>query len=151
MAGNWMDDDRERRMRERDWRRPEGAYRGDREDRSWESSDRPDMYAARRDGPDRDRVFGEGESGASYGGRSGSQAYRGPDQRTGWQSRNYGGVSPAMQHGAYGAARPRFTRQDSPRPDYSAGGRFYGDDDQERIYREEYGQGGVEYGDVPRG
>jgi osmotically-inducible protein OsmY len=35
--------------------------------------------------------------------------------------------------------------------DYTGGGRFYGDDDRERIYREEYGQGGVEYGDVPPG
>jgi len=139
MAGNWMDDDRERRIRQRDWRRPEGAYRGDREDRSWDSADR-------------DRVFGERETGASYGGRSGSQAYRGPQaSRGGWQDPHYGGVSPAMQRGEYGAGRPRIGSQDYTQPDYSAGGRFYGDDDQERIYREEYGQGGVEYGDVPRG
>jgi len=166
MPGNWMDDDRERRTRERDWRRPEGERRGDGEHRSWESDERPDMYAARRDGPDRDRVFGEGETGASYGGRYGSQAYRGPQQRTGWQAPNYAGVSPAMQRGEYGGRRPRFSRQDYTRPDYTrsdyarsdsgrrdyaSGGRFYGDDDQERIYREEYGQGGVEYGDVPRG
>jgi len=95
----------------------------------------------------RDRVFGERESGASYG-------------RAGWQARNYGGVSPAMRQGEYegeygrGPAQrpaPRFSQQDYTRQDYRAGGRFYGDDERERLYREEYGQGGVEYGDVPSG
>jgi osmotically-inducible protein OsmY len=49
-----------------------------------------------------------------------------------------------MRRGEYGQPPARFAGQD-----YTAG-RFYGDDG-ERIYREEYGQGGVEYGDVPRG
>ncbi|HEY2356066.1 MAG TPA: hypothetical protein VGH86_01345, partial [Phenylobacterium sp.] len=159
MAGNWMDD-RERRMREREreWRTSDytGHYGG--EDRSWDRDDHSEVYGARRGR--RDRVFGEGESGANYGARPADEAYRGGSAAQGWQDRHYGGVSPAMQHGAYGA-RPRFSRQDytGPRPrreeyrgeEYRGGGRFYGDDDRERIYREEYGQGGVEYGDVPYG
>jgi len=50
-----------------------------------------------------------------------------------------------MRQGEYGAQRPRFPRQDYTRG--VGGGRFYGDDDREQVYREEYGQGGVEYGD----
>jgi osmotically-inducible protein OsmY len=64
-----------------------------------------------------------------------------------------------MRQSGYGGYRPdaRFGREDytgqaySAASDYSGGGRFYGDDDRERIYREEYGQGGVEYGAVPGG
>jgi len=166
MAGNWMDDRgggwRDRQARGTDGRRdddrgrwPErgtGQYRG--EDRSFRGDSSYQGDGGYEGG--RDRVFGERESGASYGGRSGSQAYRGPQaSRGGWQDPHYGGVSPAMRRGEYGGRRPRFSGQDYTRTDYaadySAGGRFYGDDDQERIYREEYGQGGVEYGDVPRG
>jgi osmotically-inducible protein OsmY len=144
MAGNWMDD-RERQIREREGRglRP-GPRGGAGEDRTW--NDRPGMYGARRGGPDRDRVFGEGESGASYGGRSpsGYSGYRGGSASGGWQDRHYQGVSPAMRQGEYDAQH--FTSQD-----YTGGGRFYGDDAQGRIYREQYGQGGVEYGPEPRG
>jgi osmotically-inducible protein OsmY len=144
MAGNWMDD-RERMIRERDGR---GLGDGRRaradEDRSWDSDDRPDLYAARRSGPDRDRVFGERESGASYG-RASSTGYRSGSAAGGWQSPGYEGVSPAMRQGGYGQG-VRFSGAD-----YTGGGRFYGDDDRERIYREEFGQGGVEYGDVPPG
>jgi osmotically-inducible protein OsmY len=147
MAGNWMDD-RERQIRERDARSLRDVRRegGEGEDRSWD--DRSDMYGARRGGQDRDRVFGEGEAGASYGGRTPS-ANRGASSH-GWQDRHYGGVSPAMRQGAYDRS-PRFTSQDYTSQDYSGGGRFYGDDDRGQIYREEYGQGGVEYGDMPRG
>ena len=141
MAGNWMDD-RERMIRERDGRGLGNGPRhsGDGEDRSF---DRPDRYGARRGGPDRDRVFGERESGASYG-RAGS-GDRGGSAARGWQDPDYSGVSPAMRQGEYGPT-PRFTGQD-----YTAGGRYYGDDSRDRLYREEYGQGGVEYGDVPTG
>jgi osmotically-inducible protein OsmY len=162
MAGNWMDDDRERQWRERSGRRSDDTRRSEGgEDRSWERDERPDMYGGGERGGygagygggrgrERNRIFGERESGASYGGRTDSPARSQSGGRGGWQDRNYGGVSPAMRQGAYDR-RPRFTGQDYTRQDYSAGGRFYGDDDSEQIYREEYGQGGVEYGDVPRG
>ncbi|THD54037.1 BON domain-containing protein, partial [Phenylobacterium sp.] len=52
----------------------------------------------------------------------------------GWQDRAYGGVSPAMRRGDYGKT-PRFGGED-----YTASGRFYGDDG-ERVYGEEYGYG----------
>jgi len=160
MAGNWMDD-RERMIRERDGRGlGDGRRYSAGEDRSWDRDDRPDMYGATREDQgrgQRDRVFGERESGASYGGRtSPGGGYRGGSGSRGWQDPNYGGVSPAMRQGAYGQ-QGRFSREDytganySGASDYSGGGRFYGDDDRERIYREEYGQGGVEYGAVPGG
>jgi osmotically-inducible protein OsmY len=146
MAGNnWMDD-RERRMRERDGRGLTDSRSQYDEDRTWDHDDEPGVYAARRGGPNRDRVFGERESGASYG-RAASRGYSGGHRAgsaaAGWQDRAYSGVSPAMRHGEYGKL-PGVSGED-----YTAG-RFYGDDG-ERIYREEYGQGGVEYGDVPRG
>jgi osmotically-inducible protein OsmY len=109
MGDEWTNDlDREtweryRRRAETHGRSPEG--------RSFQAE------GARRGGPDRDRVFGERETGADYGPPSNEM---------------YGYPSPGGQ-GGYG------------------GGRYYGDDDTQRIYREEYGQGGVEYGEVPRG
>ena len=171
MAGNWMDDDRERRIRERDAReasdsRSDRRLRSD-EDRTWDRDDRPDMYGQRRGGPQRgeggERVFGERESGASYGRADwrGAAGYRDKAAPDDWQDRHYGGVSPAMRQGEYeqggrrprqaAPPRPRFSHQDYTRDDYRSGGRFLGDDERERVYREEYGQGGVEYGDVPRG
>jgi hypothetical protein len=127
MAGRWTDD-HQGHWRARD---DEPFYYGQdrgygREERSWER-ERPDMYAARRGGPSRDRVFGERESGASYG-RAG------------------GGPASGYQRDAQSRSSQRFGSQD-----YTQGGRFYGDDSRERVYREEYGQGGVEYGDEPRG
>jgi hypothetical protein len=112
MPGRWTENHPE------DWRARDDEpffYGRERETRSFQR-DRRDAYAARRSGLDRDPVFGERESGASYG-RAGQPR-----------------------------SSPRFSSQD-----YTAGGRFYGDDSQGRIYREEYGQGGVEYGDTPRG
>lgn len=157
MAGNWMDD-RERQMRERR-SRSQSDYRGrGDEERSWEREDRPDMYEARREGRDRDRVFGERETGASYGGRTSRGSGAGPRgdwPSRDWQDPDYGGVSPAMRQGGYDRPRPfsnqDYTRRNDSDQDYSVGGRFYGDDSRGEIYREEYGQGGVEYGDVPRG
>ena len=139
MAGNWMDD-RERRIRERDARGPtdygdDYRTRYD-EDRSF---DRADAHGSRS--PGRDRVFGERESGASYGG-PGVRAPRTGSAAGGWQSPDYEGVSPAMRQGAYGEGQ-RFSSQD-----YTQGGRYYGDDSRERVYREEYGYGDAE---APRG
>jgi len=159
MAGNWMDD-RERMIRERDGRGlGDGRRYSGSEDRSWDRDDRPDMYGQGRSGgyggPSgaRDRVFGERESGASYGGRTSvGGGYGGEAGGRDWQQRDYGGVSPAMRQGGYGQDM-RFSSQDyrSYEGGRSGGGRFLGDDARERIYREEYGQGGREYGPVPGG
>lgn len=166
MADKWRDE-RDRSWRERDWRRREDYGRGyedeDRfrsgEARSWrgrqeeEEDERERPWGARRSGPERDRVFGERETGLSYSGEEfrGGMRYRGEGRGRGsayrggrgWQERDYTGVSPAMEQGEYEALhRER---------GYAEGGRYYGDDRREPIYREEYGQGGVEYGRVPRG
>lgn len=201
MADKWMDE-RDRRWRDRDWRQSEDNGRGreqqrGREDRSFGSGN--DEFGARRSGQDRDRVFGEQESGYSYsrpspgGGGYGAGSYGGGESygrgagggspggqygggggasdRQGryqdqdgsgqhahgrdWQGRGYQGVSPAMAHGEYDANRGqqgqggqgmRFGSQD-----YTQGGRFYGDDRRQPIYREEWGQGGVDYTNAPRG
>ena len=138
MAGNWMDD-RERMIREREGRSQGDGPRASRdEDRTWDS-------VGDRD----DEVFGVQQSGASYG-RAGERAYRAGSAARGWQDPNYGGVSPAMREGG-GYGRGRFQNQDYTAQDSRGGGRFYGDDSRRRIYREEYGQGGVEYGDMPSG
>jgi hypothetical protein len=143
MADKWMDD-RDREMRDRDWRRSEqygrGDYRGrDDAGRSVEGRSFDDSrFEAQRSGPGRDRVFGERETGANYTRGTGGGVTSGGSQGT---SGGYGGGgSPS------GGQGQRFGGQD-----YTQGGRFYGDDRREPIYREEYGQGGVEYGDVPRG
>ncbi|MGH6910318.1 MAG: BON domain-containing protein [Phenylobacterium sp.] len=112
MAGRWTDNHQD------EWRARDDEpwfYGRERETRTFRR-DRPEGSGGRRSGLNRDPVFGERESGASYGG------------------------------GARGRVTPRFTSQD-----YTGGGRYYGDDGREAIYREEYGQGGVEYGDQPRG
>jgi osmotically-inducible protein OsmY len=140
MAGNWNERDRdEQDMRRADY---EGRWpeRGERqyqqsEGRSFRTDGRPQGDSGYKGG--QDRVFGERETGASYGGPSSTG--RGSGAGGNWQDRHYGGVSPAMRQGEY-EAQPRFSRQD-----YRAGGRFYGDDNRERIYREEYGMGGGEY------
>ncbi len=138
MAGdNWMDD-RERQMRERE-RRGASDYRSAyEEDRTWDADDRPDPYANRRGG--RERVFGERETGASYGGRNAQAPRAGGSAAGGWQDSNYGGVSPAMRRGDYGRS-PRFTREDYRDETIYGGGRFYGDDGAGHIY----GQAGVDY------
>ncbi|HLZ77568.1 BON domain-containing protein [Phenylobacterium sp.] len=139
MAGNWMDD-RERAIRERDGRGLGDSPRASRdEDRTWDSIGERD-----------DEVFGVRQSGVSYG-NAGKRPYREGSAARGWQDPNYGGVSPAMREGG-GYGRGRFQGGDYAAQDYrTGGGRFYGDDSRGRIYREEYGQGGVEYGDVPQG
>jgi osmotically-inducible protein OsmY len=137
MAGNnWMDE-RERQIRERDGLGLTDYRSRYDEDRTWDRDEGHGAFAARRGGPDRDRVFGERESGASYG-RTATKDYSGGHRAgsaaQGWQDRHYGGVSPAMRHDEYGQGA-RFASQD-----YTAAGRFYGDDG-ERVYREEYGYG----------
>ncbi|RAK55114.1 BON domain-containing protein [Phenylobacterium soli] len=208
MADRWMDD-RDRRMRERDWRRSEDMNRGGEgryargEDRSFGSDDEDERYYG-GSGQGRDRVFGERDSGTSYGGedfgrgspRSGGGAYgaggsygggesygRGEGRfssgrgsayggrsmsgggrtgsgRGGWQDRDYGGVSPAMEHGEYDAERQaeRYDQNHGGRSRSMSGGqgggqggRFYGDAGREAIYREEWSQGRRDYGAAPRG
>jgi osmotically-inducible protein OsmY len=164
-------DERDRRYRDRDWRRSEDA------DRRFSGGE------TRSFGDD--EVFGERENGMSYRGRDfrtrpgggaygaggsygSGEGYRGSygreryagdgvDHGRDWQGKDYGGVSPAMEQGEYDAER-RAERYDREHPidrergrGMGAGGRYYGDAGRERIYRQEYGQGGVEYGDVPRG
>jgi hypothetical protein len=134
MAGNWMDD-RERAIRERDGRGlGDGPRISREEDRTWERDD---------------EVFGVRQSGVSYG-RANEHPYRQGSAARGWQDRNYGGVSPGMREGG-GYGRGRFQGGDYAAQDYRSGGRFYGDDSQGRIYREQYGQGGVDYGDMASG
>jgi osmotically-inducible protein OsmY len=170
-------EERDRRWRDRDWRRSEDIGRGDQrrfeggEDRSWGGPAEDDRGPYGRGGG-RDRVFGERESGMSYGGetygRGGGQRYgaqRGPAQggqygresgRPAWQDRDYQGVSPAMQHGEYDLERraERYQREhpvEEYRREQERGGRYYGDAGRERIYREEWSQGARDTGPAPRG
>ncbi len=106
-----------------------------------------------------DRVFGERDTGVGYNlpetpryGRAEGYAHGYGRGRPDWQDRDYQGVSPAMRHGGYELEREaRYRRPRFQNQDYTRGGRFYGDDGRGRIYREEYGQGGFEYGRSPRG
>lgn len=186
MANRWMDD-RDRDRDERDWR-GQGHYsreqytRGGRdEDRGeyrgrgrWDeerSFDRGDYDEDDYQGDvgyegGRDKVFGQRETGASYGGETDRRygryggGYRGGEydrDRPGWQNPEYGGVSPAMRRGGgYGRGRfDDYELHDYPRrqsgPGRGEGGRYYGDDARDRIYREEWSQGRRDYGQAPRG
>jgi osmotically-inducible protein OsmY len=147
MPDRWMDE-RERRWRERNWRN-EAYGRGDeaRQGRSW---DEPRSFGG-DDYGGRDRVFGERDTGAEYNreAQPGGRLYGRPEDHPRWQDRHYGGVSPAMAQGEYENewGGRRFQSQD-----YTRGGRFYGDDRRQPIYREEWGQGRTpEYGYAPRG
>ncbi|MDB5424455.1 MAG: hypothetical protein JWQ29_1871, partial [Phenylobacterium sp.] len=128
MAGRWQDENQEQ------WRPRDDEpffYGRDREQRSWDR-DRPDSYAARRGGLNRDPVFGERETGASYGSggpRRGSPRFTSQDYTGG--GRYYGDDS-----------RERIWREE-----YGQGGREYGDVprgyDAGRHYgREAYDKGG---------
>jgi hypothetical protein len=174
MADRWMDE------RDREWRRARGygrdderqAYRRDErgryaEARSFVRDDDEEDYYQGDVGYEggRDKVFGQRESGTSYGGQSDRYApghLGGPNgsrgERRGWQSPEYGGVSPAMRRGGgYGAGRfegDDYTRRDYGRrfgPRMGEGGRYYGDDARDAIYREEWSQGRRDYGAAPRG
>jgi osmotically-inducible protein OsmY len=145
MPGRWSDEWRDRGYRSESGRRDDEPRRwqGD-EDRSFGQGD---------------RVFGERDTGAGYNRPRGETSYSREEleRRSNWQDERYEGVSPAMRRGEYDSgyrANPRFSRQDYTRSDYgsrSGGGRYYGDDGRSGVYRENYGQGGREYGDVPRG
>ncbi len=145
MADNWMDD---REREERDLRRADYVGRWpERGSGQYRDSARGEgrSFGARTYQGDggyeggRDQVFGED------GGGGGPRGYAGPVR--GWQNPDYAGVSPAMRQGEYAAQRPRFSSQDYTRG--QGGGRFYGDDDRERVYREEYGEGGYDPGFSP--
>lgn len=159
MAGWWTGD----RDENRNWRSEGHGGREQQQQRPWrrrEDEGRSfDDHGARLQGPGRDRVFGEEDTGAEYNNPDQPKptgGFRADDDRYGrggWQRRDYQGVSPAMQQGEYDLERHR---QQRPTPrfqtqDYTQGGRFYGDDGRQPIYRQEYGQGGVEYGREPRG
>jgi osmotically-inducible protein OsmY len=139
MAGRWSDE-------ERNWRRDE-RYGSDRRDRDWRAEsdwrgrgDEEERRAAREPRSfQRGPVFGENDYGAEY---------NKPAYET-WQRRDYGGASPAMRDRDH---EPSADDRWRGRPqDYTRGGRYYGDDAETPIYREEYGLGGREYGEVPRG
>lgn len=164
MADRWMDE-RDRQWRDRDWRRNErtggsdrddyrGGYGGSPEsDRSFEPnenyrrgmggggySDRYQPQQRQPYGP----VFGERETGANYTDPDGGRRYAGEvsGQSRGGSWQGYQGRSPNERSGYQ-------SRQGGH--DYERGGRFYGDDGRAPIYRENYGQGGREYGQVPGG
>jgi osmotically-inducible protein OsmY len=97
-----------------------------------------------------DRVFGERESGMGYNQprdipsrpidyRTGD--YRAGDDRPEWQDRDYEGVSPAFARHERDYERGYRAYPRSRSAGYGHGGRFYGDDGRERIFREEYGYG----------
>jgi osmotically-inducible protein OsmY len=123
MPGRWNDE------RDRDWQ-------DWRSESDWRSRSRDDEDRERwRGGEQRsfargERVFGERDSGVEY------NRPRGDD----WRRERYAGPRGGDR------PTPRFETQD-----YTRGGRFYGDDAQGRIYREEYGQGAYDYGAAPRG
>ncbi|WP_374471929.1 BON domain-containing protein [Phenylobacterium sp.] len=197
MADRWMDE-RDRQMRDRDWRRSEsygrgGDYgrdddqRGGREDyrggydfdyrsrgegRSFGAGD--DEFGARFEGPDRDRVFGERETGENYtrgtGMSSGGGTYGGGDSygrgagggrssgyqgrsmggggggRGGdWQDRDYQGTSPAFRTQDQGAVHGR----DWQGRDYGGPSPAFRNEDYTRG-GQDYSSGGRYYGDDDR-
>lgn len=110
MAGRWIDNN-QGQGRPRDDERDEYDREGRREGRTFERQP-SGAYSARRSGLNRDPVFGEGESGASYGGpvkRRPSQSFASQDYTGG--GRFYGDDS---REGIY-------------REEYGQGGREYGD------------------------
>ena len=125
------------RSNERNYRE---HWRGSRYGRDW------DEAAAEYQTGDDDRPS-EGRSFDKAPGQGGGAAYTGRGY-TGGYGQN--GTDPGERVSPYG---DRVYRGDGGRQaqDYSRGGRYYGDDGRQGIYREEYGQGGVEYGPVPAG
>lgn len=139
MAGRWTDN------HQGEWRARDDEpwfYERDRETRSFRH-DRPEGFGARRSGLNRDPVFGERESGASYGG-SGVRGRTAP----GFTSQDY--TSGGRYYGD-DAREPIY------REEYGQGGVEYGDEprgyDAGGAYgraaydREGYGEAG--YGDYP--
>lgn len=159
MAGRWSDEWRGRDGRaEGDWRDEDDRQRwSSSEGRSWDRNDR--VFGERESGVEYNRSRGD-EGRGRYGRRpddewlsggaaSGGQGrygarrygeYGGASRQTeghpgeGWQAADYGGVSPAMQRGDYDTgyrSNPRFGGQGHARD----GGRYYGDDGRQRLYR----------------
>jgi osmotically-inducible protein OsmY len=144
-------DERDRQMRERDWRRSERYGRGGDDDRSRPNEDR--SFGTDQTGyGGEDRVFGERETGANYtrgtGVRPGGGAYGAGGSYGGGQSYGRGagggrpgyggsysggGDRPAWQDRDYGGTSPGFTAQD-----YTQGGPDYGDS----RYGDDYRRGG---------
>jgi len=130
---------------EREWRDREMQRRYDDRYDVFGLNDEGDRYSGREDRSFNrgERVFGERESGVAYNRPQrgyGRDDHRGAD----WQDEHYGGVSPAMRRGDYESgyrANPRFSSTDYTRGGHGRGGRFYGDDGRERVYREEYAYG----------
>jgi hypothetical protein len=177
MADRWMDERDRAWRRQRGYGRDDDGFRGGRyaEARSFDRGDDEEAYEG--DGGyegGRDKVFGQDQSGTSYGGETdryapghmgGPSGYRSSGSergRSGWQSPDYGGVSPAMRRGG-GYGRGRFQGDDYTRSDYGRrygfgrgeraydeGGRYYGDDAREPVYREEWSQGRRDPGSAPR-
>jgi osmotically-inducible protein OsmY len=137
MAGRWQDDHQEQ------WRPRDDEpffYGRDREWRSWEREDRPGAYAARRSGPGRDPVFGERETGASYGASNG-------------RPRGAPRISP-QDYTEGGRYYGDDSRERVYREEYGLGGREYGDVprgyDADQYYgRQAYDRGG--YGEAGYG
>src|SRR4051794_18221619 len=104
MPGRWTDEGEERGWRGYGDREQSRTRRGYDEGRSFDDD------AGRFDGPGRDRVFGERDTGAGYnlrdqpptygggygGGFSGSGRTETRGGRPAWQDRDYQGASPAM-------------------------------------------------------
>jgi osmotically-inducible protein OsmY len=156
MGDKWMDD-RERAWLEREGRRGERFPGG--EDRSWDR-ERPRRYGAPRGSLGRDPVFGERETGASYGPSGGPRRptprftsqdytdggrYYGDDSREriyreeyGQGGREYGDVPRGYDAGrAYGRqAYDRAGYGEAGFGDYDAG-RRYGEDPERREARSE--------------
>ncbi len=130
MADRWTEDRDARDWRDRDRRydRNDEAY-GGREDRSFRPHD--DEIARSDRGP----VFGERETGASYGG----VAPRRPDYT--------GPRYDARSRSGYRDRTDRNAGADihQERRPTGGGGRFYGDDGRQRIYRQESGESRPDY------
>ncbi len=121
-----------------------------RDERDWRRTEREGRDGLRRYSEPRSFDEGEYEGDGGYeGGRDAVFGARSGDQREragygadrGWQDPDYGGVSPQMRRGGYGAYGGQGVGRTRGR--YAGygrdGGRFYGDDARETIYREEYG------------
>ncbi len=114
-------------------------WRGNRYGRDWDEA-AADYQAGEDDRPAEGRSFDKGYVGPRYG-AGGYTGY------TGGYGQN--GSDPGERVSPYGDRVYRGGGRQAQ--DFSQGGRYYGDDGRQPIYREEYGQGGVEYGAVPPG
>jgi osmotically-inducible protein OsmY len=140
MPGRWNDE----------WR-AEGYGRGvDRERGRWDDRGRDRWEGGEDRSFGRDRVFGERDSGMGYNQprdipsrpvdyRAGD--YRVDEDRPDWQDRDYQGVSPAFAQHERDYESGYRAYPGSRSQTYGRGGRFYGDDGRERVFRDEYAYG----------